>query len=102
MAGDLCGFERGDCTAGIIAAGYAAGCSADSYESYTNHGWRGYPFARTDDTPHRIDWIMVRDGAETSVEVRSCEIVREGASPVWPSDHFPVVIQAVLRSGRME
>ncbi len=79
--------------AGFADAHVAAGGSDDPLESYTNHGWRGYPFARTDDTPQCIDWIMLRGGAGTSIGVRSCAIVREGAPPVWPSDHFPVVVE---------
>ena len=74
--------------AGYADAHVAAGCSGDPHESYTNHGWRGYPFGRDDDAPQRIDWIMVR-----GVNVRACAIVRDGAPPVWPSDHFPVVAE---------
>jgi endonuclease/exonuclease/phosphatase family metal-dependent hydrolase len=73
-----------------------AGCSSDPAESYTNHGWRGYPFARGDDTPQRIDWIMVRDGAGVRAQVRSCEIIHDGGPVVWPSDHFPVVAAVEL------
>ena len=69
--------------------------SADPYESYTNHGWRGYPFDRADDTPQRIDWIMLRDGAST-LRAASCEIVRDAAPPVYPSDHYPVVVDVVV------
>ena len=77
--------------AGFVDAHAAAGCSDEAAESYTNHGWRGWPFAREDDSPQRIDWIMVR-----GAEVRSCEIVRDGGPEVWPSDHFPVVAEIVL------
>ena len=84
-------------TAGFRDAHVEAGASDgaegsdEAMESYTNHGWAGYPFSREDDTPQRIDWIMVRDGAGARVAVRSCEIVRDGGPVVWPSDHFPVV-----------
>lgn len=84
--------------AGFVDAFVAAGHSDDDpYESYTNHGWRGYPWARDDDTPQRIDWILVRDGASASVAARSCEIVRDAAPPVYPSDHFPVVAELEVR-----
>ncbi len=75
--------------AGFTDAYTAAGCSGDPRESYTNHGWRGYPFARDDDTPQRIDWIMLRG----HVTARSCKIVRDGGPVVWPSDHFPVLAE---------
>ena len=77
--------------AGFVDAHVAAGCSEEPLESYTNHGWQGYPFRREDDTPQRIDWIMVR-----GAQVRSCEIVRDGGPFVWPSDHFPVVAEVTL------
>jgi endonuclease/exonuclease/phosphatase family metal-dependent hydrolase len=73
--------------AGFSDAHVEAGCDDDPCESYTNHGWLGYPFSRDDDTPQRIDWIMLRGG----VRAVSCEIVRDGGPIVWPSDHFPVV-----------
>jgi|CXWL01.1.fsa_nt_gi endonuclease/exonuclease/phosphatase family metal-dependent hydrolase len=82
--------------AGFVDAHVAAGCGDDPYESYTNHGWQGYPFARSDDTPQRIDWIMLRDSAATAITVRSCEIIRDGVPPVWPSDHFPVLAELKL------
>ena len=78
--------------AGFTDAHVAAGNSADPLESYTNHGWRGYPFDRSDDTPQRIDWILTRD-AVTTLSVTSCEIVRDAAPPVYPSDHYPVVAE---------
>jgi endonuclease/exonuclease/phosphatase family metal-dependent hydrolase len=81
---------------GYADAHVAAGCTADPYESYTNHGWRGYPFARNDDTPQRIDWILVRGTPASGAEVRSCAIVRDGAPPIWPSDHFPVIAEVVI------
>lgn len=77
--------------AGFFDAHVAARCAEDPRESYTNHGWRGYPFARDDDTPQRIDWIMLRG----CVTAASCEIIRDGGPIVWPSDHFPVVADLV-------
>jgi endonuclease/exonuclease/phosphatase family metal-dependent hydrolase len=79
----------------FVDAHVAAGCSDEPAESYTNHGWRGWPFAREDDTPQRIDWIMVR-----GAEVRSCAIVRDGGPVLWPSDHFPVVAEIALTPTR--
>lgn len=73
-----------------------AGNDDDASVAYTNHGWDGASFTRTDDTPRRIDWILLRDGGETSVRVRSCEIVRDAAPPVYPSDHYPVLAELEL------
>jgi endonuclease/exonuclease/phosphatase family metal-dependent hydrolase len=74
----------------------------DPMESYTNHGWRGYPWGRDDDTPQRIDWILVRDGAATSVGARSCSIIRDAEPPVYPSDHFAVVAEVVIASDEQQ
>ncbi len=79
--------------AGFADAHVAANNSDDPLESYTNHGWRGYPFDRPDDRPRRIDWIVTRDGASSSATTRTCTIVRDAAPPVYPSDHFPVVAE---------
>ena len=84
--------------AGFADAHLLAGNDDDPAVAYTNHGWDGAKFTRTDDTPRRIDWILVRDGSETSVRVRSCEIVRDAAPPVYPSDHYPVVAEIELHA----
>ena len=79
--------------AGFRDAHVQAGCADNPAESFTNHGWVGYPFARDDDAPQRIDWIMLRDGVSATIDVRSCAIIREAGPVVWPSDHFPVVAE---------
>ena len=86
--------------AGFIDAHVAAGNSDDPLESFTNHGWRGYPFHRPDDRPRRIDWILARDGAATRLKVQTCEIVRDAVPPVYPSDHFPVVADIEVSARR--
>lgn len=85
--------------AGFADAHVAAGGSADALESYTNHGWRGYPFDRPDHRPRRIDWILTRGGAAATAAVRSCAIVRDAAPPVYASDHYPVVAGIELAMG---
>jgi endonuclease/exonuclease/phosphatase family metal-dependent hydrolase len=82
--------------AGFADAYVAAGYSDEPLDSYTNHGWRGYPFDRPDDRPRRIDWIMTRGGASTNASTTSCEIARDAAPPVYPSDHYPVVADVAL------
>jgi endonuclease/exonuclease/phosphatase family metal-dependent hydrolase len=81
--------------AGFADADVEAGASTDPLESYTNHGWRGYPFDRPDDTPQRIDRILTRAGA-SQVHAESCEIIRDAAPPVYPSDHYPVLAEIAL------
>lgn len=44
----------------------------------------------------RIDWILVRDGAQARWATRSCDIVRDAEPPVFPSDHYPVVAELTL------
>lgn len=95
LTGDFNTTPASETYALFAAAGYedahvAAGNSADPYESYTNHGWRGYPFDRADDTPQRIDWILTRGAV---LHTTSCEIVRDAAPPVYPSDHYPVLAE---------
>ena len=81
--------------AGFVDAHVAAGCTDEALSRTRIMGGRGIRSRGTDDTPQRIDWIMVRDGAGTR-SLRSCEIVRDGGPEVWPSDHFPVVAEVVL------
>jgi endonuclease/exonuclease/phosphatase family metal-dependent hydrolase len=82
--------------AGFIDTHVKCGNSADPRQSYTNHGWQGYPWARDDDAPQRIDWILTRDRSRTRATASSCEIVRDAAPPVFPSDHYPVMADLVL------
>ena len=77
--------------AGFVDAHIATGCSDDPSQSFTYHGWEGTAFRGSNDPLRRIDWILLRDGAGGSVRALSCEIVRDAAPPLYPSDHFPVV-----------
>jgi endonuclease/exonuclease/phosphatase family metal-dependent hydrolase len=79
--------------AGFADAHIAAGNSDAVEESFTYHGFEGPAFCGSNNPPSRIDWVLVR-----AADVRSCEIVRDGAPPVWPSDHFPVVADVVASS----
>ncbi|MDP9238230.1 MAG: endonuclease/exonuclease/phosphatase family protein [Chloroflexota bacterium] len=72
----------------------------DPTVAYTNHGWDGAQFTRNDDTPRRIDWILIREGPRISASVASCEIVRHAAPPVYPSDHYPVVAEVAIGLAR--
>ena len=76
---------------GFADAHVAAGNSAAPLDSFTYHGFEGPAFRGSDAAPRRIDWVLIRGAA-----VRSCEIVRDGEPPLWPSDHFPVVAELSL------
>jgi endonuclease/exonuclease/phosphatase family metal-dependent hydrolase len=82
--------------AGFVDAHLASGNSADPRESYTNHGWRGYPWARDNDVPQRIDWILTRNGPSVGASAASCSIIRDAEPPVYPSDHYPVLAEVHL------
>jgi endonuclease/exonuclease/phosphatase family metal-dependent hydrolase len=77
--------------ADFIDAYCAAGNGDDPSREFTYHGWQGAAFRGSDDSPRRIDWILTRSSAPTSIATRSCEIIRDGGPIVYPSDHFPVV-----------
>lgn len=77
--------------AGFVDAYVSAGNDDDPAVSFTYHGWEGTEFRGSDELPRRIDWILMRDGAATRLQTRSCTIVRDAAPPVYPSDHYPVV-----------
>ncbi len=86
---------------GYLETGYAdafvaAGNDDTPARAYTNHAWEGAHFTRTNDTPRRIDWILVRNGAASSVSVASSEIVRDAEPPVYPSDHYPLLADVVV------
>ncbi|MBI5285483.1 MAG: endonuclease/exonuclease/phosphatase family protein [Chloroflexi bacterium] len=82
--------------AGFTDAYLAAGHADHPERSFTYHGWRGREFRREGAEPVRIDWILVRDGARWRARVTSCEIVRDAAPPVYPSDHYPVVADLLI------
>jgi endonuclease/exonuclease/phosphatase family metal-dependent hydrolase len=79
--------------AGLLDAHVACGCDDAPSQSFTYHGFEGDAFRGSDDAPRRIDWILLRDGASTKVTARSCEIVRDAEPPVYPSDHYPVLVE---------
>ena len=91
--------HRGYLEAGYADAFVAAGNDDTPARAYTNHAWEGAHFTRMNDTPRRIDWILVRDGAATSASVRSSEIVRDAVPPVYPSDHYPLLADLVVGTG---
>jgi len=77
--------------AGFADAHLACGNDNDPARSFTYHGFEGEAFRGSDAPPRRIDWILLRDGASTRARAASCEIARDAARPLYPSDHYPVV-----------
>jgi endonuclease/exonuclease/phosphatase family metal-dependent hydrolase len=59
---------------------------ADGGGQGTFHGFRGA-------ASRRIDWLLVRG----AVDVESCRIVRDAEPPLYPSDHYPVVADLLIR-----
>jgi endonuclease/exonuclease/phosphatase family metal-dependent hydrolase len=82
--------------AGFVDTHIAAGNDDNPAQSFTYHGWQGTAFRGSDEWPRRIDWVLARGGARTALRTRSCEIVRDAAPPVYPSDHYPVLAELDL------
>lgn len=83
--------------AGFIDAYRAAGL-ADSIDSSTFHGYRGRDYFSLQwgsEMFWRVDWILARDGAQR-LQTTSSVIVRDDESPIYPSDHYPVVSELAL------
>lgn len=76
----------------FLAAGNEDAAGTDTCHKFLGEG---YPAANYDDRPTRIDWILTRDGMQR-FQTRSCTIVRDGAPPLYPSDHYPVLAELTL------
>ena len=73
-----------------LVAGHAP---AKTFHAFRGEGFRG----RDPSKQHRIDWILLRDGARGERwAVEACSIVRDAEPPVYPSDHYPVVADLAL------
>ena len=72
-------------SAGCLDAFLAAG----GEEAGTFHAFSGE--ARSP----RIDWVLVDPGA-CQVEFAGAQIVRDARPPVYPSDHYPLVVDLDL------
>ena len=77
--------------AGFLDAFRATG-GVDGPESFTFHGFTG---RRTKVLPiGRIDWMLVRPWP--GAIIRGLEAIRDAAPPVYPSDHFPIMMELEL------
>lgn len=93
VAGDF-NCAPGSAPVGAFAeAGYvdlfetAGGAAPGDPASWTFHAFTGEPSA----AHRRIDWIMMLAGAPAMRASRAV-VIRDAEPPVYPSDHFPVVV----------
>jgi endonuclease/exonuclease/phosphatase family metal-dependent hydrolase len=78
---------------------YRAAGHGDSATSSTFHAFRGEDYFALDygsELFWRVDWILTRDG-DQQVRTTSCTIVRHAYPALYPSDHYPVVAELLLR-----
>jgi endonuclease/exonuclease/phosphatase family metal-dependent hydrolase len=86
----------------FIAAGfidtYLAAGNIDGAAS-TFHGYAGEHYNALEwggsDPFWRIDWILVHSVSQP-MQVRSCTIIRDAETPLYPSDHYPVIADLLL------
>ena len=75
---------------GFVDTYHAAG-KQETETALTYHAFEGERFLPA----CRCDWILTRN--ETcSFTVHSCEILRDAAPPIYPSDHYPVLTELVM------
>ncbi len=79
---------------------YLAARQKDSGPPNTFHDFRGDAFVPWDPgATVRIDWILVRD-RQGLTQIESCAIVRDHLSPLYPSDHYPVLADLTMPDHR--
>lgn len=72
---------------------YQAVSKHETKAALTYHAFEGERFSPA----FRCDWILCRNEA-ASFKVLSCEILRDAAPPIYPSDHYPVLSELALIS----
>lgn len=72
---------------------YEAGYQ-DQLDMNTFHGFLGEDFPPC---ALRIDWVMIRDGAEQTIDTDDFKILRDAQPPIYPSDHYPILAKLHLR-----
>ncbi len=76
---------------GFLDAFQIAG-TADNGPENTFHGYEGERFRLRDNgATWRIEWILALPGSR-ALSARSYAVVRTAAPPIYPSDHYPVVV----------
>ena len=71
-------------------AGFADTYPSSSEAAFTYHGYQGANHVPKPQDVDRIDWILLRDW-QAIASLESCEIIRDGEPPIFPSDHFPIL-----------
>lgn len=76
---------------------YLAAGHTDSMQSNTYHGFDGDDYSALEyHMAWRLDWILTKDAPEKQVHTVACNIIRDASSPVYPSDHYPVLARLSL------
>jgi len=77
---------------------YLAAGNVDSLESNTHNAFGGTKPSTSGKRKvfRRFDWILLRDTLQ-QFRVRSCEIIKDQEPPVYPSDHYSVLAEVVIK-----
>lgn len=100
LTGDF-NCNPGSKTYGIYeGAGFAdAHRVAGNPPAATFHRFRGLEFkSKVPGRETRLDWVLLRGGAERRWTVLSCTTVRDSDPPRYPSDHYPVLARLSLEA----
>ncbi len=82
---------------GGFADTYFTAREKDSGPPNTFHDFEGDAFVSWEPgSTVRIDWILLRD-RQRRFQTESCVIVRDHLSPLYPSDHYPLLADLTLR-----
>lgn len=83
----------------FIESGYAdtfdSAGSEEAGAGSTFHGFEGTSFSAGYRRNIRIDWILTKDAGRVPM-ARRCTIVRNAAPPLYPSDHYPLLVELDL------
>ena len=84
----------------FIDAGFGdAHLLSENPPTRTFHKFQGDGFVpRRPDREGRLDWTLVRGGpSEIKCRKGSCRVVQDSGPPVFPSDHYPVIVDFSLQ-----
>jgi endonuclease/exonuclease/phosphatase family metal-dependent hydrolase len=99
LTGDFNCNPGSDCYHNLVAAGFVdAFLSAGNVDGEISsfHGFEGEAYDTVNyggpdaDPFWRVDWIMLRQGAEP-LRVERCAVITDAEPPLYPSDHYPVL-----------
>ena len=62
---------------------------ANTFHKFQGEGYKSKVAGRE----ARLDRILFRNGARGGWTVRSCAVVRDAEPPLYPSDHYPVLVE---------